>query len=373
MIGITMRHCLDCGLHRKSNTVCHVLDQRRKRLFWTVYMLERSVARTVGRPCSVADREIDVSLPANVDDSIDSEDEMIAAIQQSVDEPGQVTSLSAAIHIIRIQQLESKIHRTVYCVDRPIAEIAPHKISKLRSGLDAWKAEIPTATRNDVDGLHPYDSHDYYLIQYHKALLLLFLPFLPSMSPSHPDFRLCAFTAGQICQAYKRLHDHQHYISFSLLALHANFVAGLTMIYCFCMDQSLFDAQFSGGIRACSAVLYAIAERWSAVREVRNAFESLVSATIERRMAERPPAPSEGQRTIGDERGGSSTDQGDLIPTQQLGADGMESGHPPAHEPDNMWDMFETVLEDYQLHSERWMQDGLFQAMDSFPQYGWAI
>lgn len=362
MIGATIRHCLDGGLHRKS-TYPNLLDQRRKRIFWTAYMLERSVARTVGRPYSVTDREIDVALPANINEDIETEEEMTIAITEALTNPNQVTSLSAAIHIIKVQQLESKIHHTVHRVDKAITEINPHKIQRLRIALEEWKSAIPNVSLPDRVGKDPYSTIDYYMIQYHKALLLLLLPFLPSLTPSHPDFRLLATTAGNICQTYKRLHDNQHYISYSLLALHANFVAGLAMVYCFCLDQNIFNARFSGDIRACSTVLYIISERWPAARKVRNAFESLVSATIENRNSP-PTQPLQTMQT-------NSTLPLYSDPMPSMASDTFETD--AARLQDNVWDNFETVLEDFQINSETWMQDGIFQAMDAFPSNGWWV
>lgn len=275
MIGVVMRHCLNGGLHRRSHLPA-LVDQQRKRLFWTVYMLERSVARTLGRPCCVTDREIDVGLPANVSDEIEDEEELVKALDQASRNPFQITNLSPAIHIIQVQRIESKIHHTIYRVDRPISAIKPHKIARLRAELDHWNNQlwnyIPPAS--DEDQI-PYNTADYHMIQYHKGILLLLLPFLPSLPPEDPDFRLCLFAAGQVCQLYKRLHDKQQCISYSLLALHATFVAGLVMIYCFTIDKSIFNHHFSGDIRACSTVLYIIAERWPATRKVKTAFEKL--------------------------------------------------------------------------------------------------
>lgn len=367
MIGVVMRHCLDSGLHRKSNLPV-LLDQQRKRLFWTVYMLERSVARTLGRPCCVTDREIDVELPANVSDEIEDEMELITAIERASQFPYHITALSPAIHIVRVQRIESKIHRTLYRVDKPISAIQPHKIAQLRAELEDWKDHvwdiIPPASEDEVI---PYNMSEYHMIQYYKGTLLLLLPFLPSLTPLDPDFRLCAFAAGQVCQLYKLLHDKQQYISYSLLALHASFVAGLVMVYCFSMDRSIFDGKFSSDIRACSTVLYVIAERWPATRKVKNAFESLVAATIE---------------------GGSTNRQGELgksslnmLPINSASGNGLSQIATPenrqlpygeAETSNDVWDLFETVL-DERDHSFRWTQEGIFNAMNAFPEYGWNL
>ncbi|KAF4494145.1 transcription activator acu-15 [Fusarium agapanthi] len=279
MIETTMRCCIDNGLHRQATDLPPTLDERRKRIFWTAYMLERSVARTMGRPHSISDRDIDVALPANIDDELDTDEAILAAIVESNQHPAQITALTPAIHIFRLQQIDSKISHTVCRVDKDVSEIKPQKVTFLRQALEEWKAAIPQTDPGNKP--HPYLTTDYHMIQYHKAIILLNLPFLPSLTPLSPTFHEIVHSAGQVCSLSKRLHDRQTYISFSLLSLHANFVAGLVMVYCFCLDSSIFSPKFSSSVRACSTMLYIISERWPRAVQARNAFDRLVAATIE--------------------------------------------------------------------------------------------
>lgn len=352
MIGTTMRYCLDCGLHRRASNLPAVLDQRRKRIFWTAYMLERSIARTMGRPYSVSDREIDVDLPANIDDALDTEEEVVDAIAESALEPAPVTPLTAAIHIFQIQRIESRITRVVCRVDKPVTSINPDKITELKSQLEDWKANIPKVQDPRNKEKHPYVTIYYHLTQYHKAIVLLFLPFLPFLTPSHRDFRQIAHSAGQICQLSKRLHDDQTYVSFSLLALHANFVAGLVLVYCFCKYPAIFDPTFSSDIRACSAMLYIIAERWPQARKVCGAFDRLVTATVERELNIPGRSKKPGPMAAWNQNGTNYT------PTQGVDANVSNISN------DGLWESFEAVLEGNQMNTEIWTFDNIFNIMD---------
>ncbi|KAF5241193.1 hypothetical protein FANTH_9189 [Fusarium anthophilum] len=342
MIETTMRCCIDNGLHRQAPNLPPTLDERRKRIFWTAYMLERSVARTMGRPHSISDRDIDVALPANIDDELDTDEVILAAIVESNQHPAQISALTPAIHIFRLQQIDSKISYTVCRVDKDVSEIKPHKVTRLRQALEEWKAAIPqTGPENKP---HPYLTTDYHMIQYHKAIILLNLPFLPFLTPQSPTFHEVVHSAGQVCSLSKRLHDQQTYISFSLLSLHANFVAGLVMVYCFCLDSSIFSPKFSSSVRACSTMLYIISERWPRAVQARNAFDRLVAATIESEH---------------DENNGLSRTEDDVHVSQDcLAAD--ESGHL------EVWNSFESILEDHQIDLGTWMHDSIFDTMGMF-------
>ncbi|EWZ89339.1 hypothetical protein FOWG_09043 [Fusarium oxysporum f. sp. lycopersici MN25] len=256
MIETTMRYCIDNGLYRQATNLPPTLDEGRKQIFWTAYMLERSVARTMGRPHSISDRDID-----------------------SNQHPSQITALTPAIRIFRLQQIDSKISHTVCRVDRDVSVIKPHKVARLRQALEEWKAGIPQTDPENKP--HPHLTTDYHMIQYHKAIILLNLSFLPTLTPQNPTFHEIVHSAGQVCFLSKRLHDQQTYISFSLLSLYANFVAGLVMVYCFCLDSSIFSPEFSSSVRACSTMLYIISERWPKAVQARKPFDRLITATIE--------------------------------------------------------------------------------------------
>ncbi|KAF5704607.1 transcription activator acu-15 [Fusarium mundagurra] len=347
MIETTMRYCIDNGLHRQATNLAPTLDERRKRIFWTAYMLEISVARTMGRPHSISDRDIDVALPANIDDELDTDGAILAAIAESNQHPSQITALTPAIHIFRLQQIDSKISYTVCRVDKDVSEIKPHKVTRLRQALEEWKAGIPQTDPENKP--HPYLTTDYHMIQYHKAIILLNLPFLPTLTPQSPTFQEIVHSAGQVCSLSKRLHDQQTYISFSLLSLHANFVAGLVMVYCFCLDSSIFSPKFSSSVRACSTMLYIISERWPRAVQARNAFDRLVAATIE---------------SDHESNNGILRSEDDLHVSQ----DGFGADEPGQLE---VWNSFESILGDHQIDLGTWMHDSIFDTMGTFQPMDW--
>jgi hypothetical protein len=305
----------------------------------------------MGRPHSISDRDIDVPLPANIDDELDTDEAILAAIAESNEYPSRITTLTPAIHIFRLQQIDSKISHTVCRVDKDVSTIKPHKVARLRDALEEWKGGIPqTGPENKP---HPYFTTDYHMIQYHKAIILLNLPFLPTLTPQNPTFHEVVHSAGQICILSKRLHDQQTYISFSLLSLHANFIAGLVMVYCFCLDSSIFSPRFSSSVRACSTMLYIISERWPRAVQARKAFDRLAAATIER----------DGEPSAGLIRSENN------LPLSQDGFQpellSGEAGH------SEVWNSFESILGDHQIDPGTWMHDSIFDTIGTFQPMDW--
>lgn len=261
MIGLAMRTAIDLGLHRKdyekgldASTI-----QARRRLFWSVYTLERIIAISLGRPFSIADRHIDVDIPCEV-----NEDDSSAA----------GTSLSHAISLFKLRRIESRIQHSIYRADKPLSSLQP-KLESLYSELQMWRTSV-------VEQLPPGVDRNYPILHYNRAVRLLVQPFLSILPPTDRFHQICLRAAGDICQAHKRLHQSLDY-GHSFIAVQTVFVAGITLLYgLWTQGDAVWSVPLSNDIRACSLVLFAMSERASWVAKYRDAFEILVDAAMEK-------------------------------------------------------------------------------------------
>ncbi|EAW06324.1 putative C6 transcription factor [Aspergillus clavatus NRRL 1] len=270
IVGLAMRTAIDLGLHRKANEVN--LDpwsaQMRRRLFWTVYYLERVISMSLGRPFSIADRHIDIPLPADVDDDV-RDPAMLTATPRT----GRITSLTFAIYLFKLRRIDSRIQHKIYRADRPLDSIKS-KMDRLFSELEEWKrSALLRFSGTDLD---------YPMLHYNRALRLLIQPFLPSLPLSDPYYPICLRAAGDICQTHKRLHQTLEY-GHSFLAVQTVFMAGITLLYAlWTHTNEVWSVQMSNDIRACSTVLFVMGERAAWVKKYRDAFEMLVNAAMEK-------------------------------------------------------------------------------------------
>ena len=61
--GLAMRQCIELGLHRQAPLrTSPLMEEMRKRIFWTSYCLDRQVSIILGRPFAISDRDIDVEV-----------------------------------------------------------------------------------------------------------------------------------------------------------------------------------------------------------------------------------------------------------------------------------------------------------------------
>jgi hypothetical protein len=224
MIGLAMRTCVDLGLHRETyySGVTPYEGQLRRRLFWTVYFLERVIAVSLGRPYSIADRDIDATLPLEIDDTVRDDNLIARTLAVSPSPTFQASrpssNITLGVQCIRLKRLESHIQGTIYRVDRPIASLVS-KISPTLRLLEDWHRALPPSS--------PYES-DYLDMHYYKAVRLLLQPFLTILAPTDHRIALCLQASGHICQIFKRLHQRDSY-GHSFIALHSVFIAGITM------------------------------------------------------------------------------------------------------------------------------------------------
>ncbi|RYC65329.1 hypothetical protein CHU98_g868 [Xylaria longipes] len=266
MIGLAMRTCIDLGLHTKRHegNFDHYTIQMRRRLFWSVYSLERTIAIVLGRPLSIPDRQIDVDLP------LDPEDEVTPTQAAN---PTRRRSLSMAIWLFKMRRIESRIQFSIYRADKPLSALTS-KMNQLYQDLESWKTSL-VERFGDVDLNYP-------MLHYHRAVRLLIQPFLPLLPPSDPYYLICLRAAGGVCQAHKKLHQSLEY-GHSFIAVQTVFVAGITLLYGLWTQQhAIWSYSLSNDIRACSLVLFVMGERAPWVKKYRDAFEVLVNATMEK-------------------------------------------------------------------------------------------
>ncbi|PHH72174.1 hypothetical protein CDD83_5021 [Cordyceps sp. RAO-2017] len=96
-LGNAVRASQELGLYAESGSWSVVDGEMRRRTWWAIYILDRTMATEMGRPYLIDDADCDVSLPAAVDDQYLREDGMRVP---SGAEP-LTHSLLAVIHVVR--------------------------------------------------------------------------------------------------------------------------------------------------------------------------------------------------------------------------------------------------------------------------------
>jgi hypothetical protein len=137
--------------------------EMRKRLFWSCYTMDRQVSIPLGRPFAISDRDIDVQLPFDVEESCQDMDELERASKMDFEAPRtESTSLTAFLHILRLRRIESSIQQSIYRVDQS-TNVTDTEIESYVDQLEKWKDLVPLDAKKQVDRESiAFDGYDYY-------------------------------------------------------------------------------------------------------------------------------------------------------------------------------------------------------------------
>ncbi|KAJ6036138.1 hypothetical protein N7540_000417 [Penicillium herquei] len=222
MIGLAMRACVDFGLHREMRykDLRPYEAQLQRRLFWSVYLIERHTAWSLGRPFSIMEEEIDTKSPYNVDDAIDN-DKAIERITKSY--PGTRSqqykpTLGRFIASIGLQRIVSQIQTRIYRVDKQNSILLP-EVAPLMAMLQEFKETLPSLDLAE---------EDFVLMHWNNSVRILLQPFLSILPPQDKLISTCLFASGQMCQLFKKLRQRDS-SGHSFLLVNSVFMAGLTM------------------------------------------------------------------------------------------------------------------------------------------------
>ena len=99
VLGATMRLAVSMGLHKDRSYATMAEEEMSKRAFWSLYNLDRLIASTLGRPLGIADEDISVGLPRELNDD-------------GSEVPG-ASAMTIPVQVIRLRRIFSRIYR--YC------------------------------------------------------------------------------------------------------------------------------------------------------------------------------------------------------------------------------------------------------------------
>ncbi|KAF2015621.1 hypothetical protein BU24DRAFT_408821 [Aaosphaeria arxii CBS 175.79] len=268
-VGLATRLAIDLGLHDEPPPH-HQLDplslDRRKRLFWATYTFERNLCTVLGRPVSIADEAIFVSLPVDVDDNYITEDGILPQPESS--------RKALALHLIRYRQLESEIMQVLHQKQPLISMAFNYELWRddMRRRLYDWRATMPL--HQFPSQLAPMEIFDGCL---YNSLLQLFSPSRHMPSISSDDTIFLADCAQGSIEAY-RSSFRDGKLRFYWRTVHNLFRAGVALVYS--LKHWPTGLEYDGdsmqaSLTSCSSVLWGMVERYPAGKHCRDTFDIL--------------------------------------------------------------------------------------------------
>ncbi|KAJ5373489.1 hypothetical protein N7517_005495 [Penicillium concentricum] len=228
LVGTAARLALGMGLHAASSYRKFPLDvqQRRKRIFFSIYMMDRVVSITLGRPFALHDDDIDVTPFENADEELIHADCIIP--QTSL----QPSMMAVPLHILSLRKIAGKISRKVYrnVKDANLTlEEREAIIASLHQELLDWRRSMPFPLP-DVNDNVPHLNTTWYDFNYYTHLAMIYRP-----SPLFPvsdlkRIKMLETAASMSLRHAFSMHQQQRF-AYNWLNFLALFTATLSLIY----------------------------------------------------------------------------------------------------------------------------------------------
>ncbi|KEF61337.1 uncharacterized protein A1O9_02903 [Exophiala aquamarina CBS 119918] len=229
LVGSAIRLAVGMGLHAPNASAKQLpmdVQEHRKRIFWSLYMADRVVSISLGRPLGIRDDDIEVGLFSAVDDECIFLDKILPQPQL------RRSDLAVPLHVLALRRIASQIFDQVYSNrNRQLATNAQDEVfSGLHTQLLDWRRTIPFPLPQCQSLRIPHTSTSWYDYNYYLHLIMLYRP-----SPLCPvltleKVKLIADAAAMAIRHIEVMHNEQRY-SYNWITLFNVFSVALTLIY----------------------------------------------------------------------------------------------------------------------------------------------
>ncbi|KAL1636710.1 hypothetical protein SLS58_009626 [Diplodia intermedia] len=230
LVGSAIRLAVGTGLHTAPNDTTRQLpldvQEYRKRLFWSLYMMDRVVSISLGRPFGIRDDDIEVGIFTEVDDENILPDRILPQ------PPLKASEMAVPLHILSLRKTAGDIFEQVY--SNKNRYLPPADRDEILRGLHAklveWRRTMPFPLPQTRILQVPHTSTAWYDLNYYTHLIMLYRP-----SPLCPvltleKVHLIAEASAMAIRQIEIMHHDQRY-AFNWLNLFNVFTITLTLIY----------------------------------------------------------------------------------------------------------------------------------------------
>lgn len=236
--GLALRLAIGLDLHRKETQSDLPLLQAemKKRLFWSAFVVDCSMACNMGRPLGIHVSDITVPLPLQLtDQQLENPFFQHSTEHESISLP-TTKDTSTFIHIIKLRKINSAIYRTFHSPGNDLPE--PESLAAIRTlyftDPDQWLMTSPRYPR----AVCTFQSLEWFQIAFHHAVVSLYRPSRAMPMPSLDHLRICTDSAIGLISAYSSLYARNR-IKYTFVAIHSIFMAAVAMLYAIRASSSL--------------------------------------------------------------------------------------------------------------------------------------
>ncbi|ORZ20527.1 fungal-specific transcription factor domain-domain-containing protein [Absidia repens] len=253
--GMAFRMALDLGLHRNCDHWQIPPDEkeRRKRVFWCSFIVDRLTTAIYGRALCFEERDIDVPFPSVDDDE---------PIQTENNQPAP-RILDTFIHSIKLCDILGHVLKNIYYAKarhHASGQHVDHVLKTLHQQLTEWLARLPPSLQYKLPDTEmgetvkdpPLAVGQMHMI-YYTTMILLHRSFIPGPSQavesqlSMPSYDLCVSGAKSILNIINIMLGENHLRYVVNYSVYFAFTAGIIFIKMASSSEE-FDVAFDAKV-----------------------------------------------------------------------------------------------------------------------------
>ncbi|KAI9483643.1 MAG: fungal-specific transcription factor domain-containing protein [Benjaminiella poitrasii] len=281
------RMAQDLGLHRASESwdIPTSEKETRRRVWWSVYIIDKWTAAATGRPQTIFDEDCDEIYPnESADweevmdvpskDNEDSEAPRYPSLDKNVArkaKSGQIPIYQPFVQLVKLSEILGRLLQGLYT---PLAKKHSEKhgsdaiVTYLDNSLSEWRAALPPALQISHINVRRLDSHGrtpllsmsgLMYLSYCTLLILLHRPFIENNGgmtrSSQSSLSICTSAATRCVDIAEKMHYRDFLLVSWNFAMYPVFTASLIHIYnATNPDTIVSDVAKSNLWRACSVI-----------------------------------------------------------------------------------------------------------------------
>ncbi|KAI5950368.1 PPR1 [Candida theae] len=238
IMGEALRMCVDLDLQnelktksRQNMNIDGYTRDKRRRIFWCTYSIDRQICFYLDRPFGIPDESINTPLLSVWDDSkIYTHDSIMDYTKLSNDEGfiGDVVSYkNVSLAFITIRQLQSEVTKILYTgaeLPRRYTDLSQWK-GDILARLTHWYQNLPTPKQMNCN-FNPIFFH----LNYHHTLLYIHGLGPRNYNLTMDDIRQVSISAKEVINCYTQLYLTKS-VNYTWAAVHNLFMAGTSYLY----------------------------------------------------------------------------------------------------------------------------------------------
>ncbi len=221
LVGLASRMAIGMGLHTERSVERLPPEQQesRRRMFWSLYMMDRVVSTTLGRPLAIRDQDLDVHPFTTIDtDRLD-----LFGL-------GSGSYLEVTRHILTLRTIAGQILERFYSIrSGVITDEQRHEIlESFHEELIIWRRTMPFPLVHS--SLIPHLTTSWFDLNYYNLVIMLYRPSPLWPDPPTENLKIMTDASAMALQQFISM-SQQRTLAFNWLNLLSVFTATLVLIF----------------------------------------------------------------------------------------------------------------------------------------------